>query len=804
MSKIIKPKRFVGLHGHSVIGSPFDGLGQPQQHIDFVLENGMDAWALTDHGNMNGYAHAHTHAEELKRAGRNFKFIPGCEFYVHPDLAQWKVDHAAAKVEKKALKSAESTGIEDEDASKQRNKFFDPVKRRHHMVVLAKSDIGLRNLFKLVTRGYKEGQYRFPRIDAKMLAEHGEGLIISTACIAGLPAWATFREFPDASFEELLPSLITDDNIDGICNILGTELDPFIQAVGPENFFLEVQFNKLGAQHLSNKAVIAFAEKSGIPLLATADSHYPRPDLWKDRELYKKLGWLNYKEYDPSLMPSSIDDLKCELYPKNADQMWDAYKQFGAGVYDFYDDQLMADAIERSHDIAHQLIGNPQPNTKPKYHSSVVSEGSDAFSELMELSKEGLIQKGLHEKPEYIERLKLELKTIRDLNFSPYFLMMKRIMEVAKENMLVGPARGSGAGSLVNYVLGITNLDPIQYGLLFGRFLNPHRKGMPDIDSDVADRDMLLGLLREEFGEDSIVPITNHNTLQLKSLIKDISRFYGVPFDEVNKATLGLEREIMRKVLGKGDDKNLFQLKFNDCMKHSKKFKIFMDKYPQVEVHIQNLLGQLKSHGRHAGGVLIADKMETNMPLIKVRGELQSSWVEGMHRKDLERYGNIKYDLLGLGTLRIIQRAIALILTRHEDMESPTFQDIRAWFDTKLDPRTMDLDDQDVYGNIYGRGKWAGIFQCVAEGTMIRTSGGAKRVEDVAVDDWVLSLQNSTQEWTEDICQGVETRYSECIQLAFNDGTTLTCTPDHWIMTDNRGWVEAGKLTEDDEITQGV
>lgn len=441
MTKIIRPKRFVGLHGHTMIGSPFDGLGKPQDHIDFVLENGMDAWALTEHGNMNSFAHAHTHAAELVSKGRNFKFIPGCEFYVHPDLAQWKEDYDAQKAEKKALKDSESTGIEDEDSSK-RSKFYDPVKRRHHLVVLAKSSIGLQNLFKLVTRGFKEGQYRFPRIDAKMLAEHGEGLVVSTACIGGLPAWSVFSQFPDASFEELLPSLITDDNVDDICHLLGTELDPFIQAVGPENFFLEVQFNKLGAQHLSNKAVIEFAKRSGLPLIATADSHYPRPDLWKDRELYKKLGWLNYKDYDPSLMPQTIDDLKCELYPKNADQMWEAYKQYGAEKYDFYDDQLMCDAIERTHDIAHQLIGNPEPNTKPKYHSSVVSEGTGAFQSLLKLSKEGLIEKGLHEKPEYIERLKLELKTIRDLNFSEYFLTMRRIMALAKENMLTAPGRG--------------------------------------------------------------------------------------------------------------------------------------------------------------------------------------------------------------------------------------------------------------------------------------------------------------------------------------------------------------------------
>lgn len=444
MERIIRPKRFVGLHAHSGIGSPFDGMGQPQQHIDFVLENGMDAWALTEHGNMNSFAHAHTHAEDVRKKGHDFKFIPGCEFYVHPDLAQWRADWEAQKAEKdekKLLKDSEKTGVHDEDVTKQRSKFVDPVKRRHHMVVLAKSTVGLQNLFKLVTRGFKEGQYRFPRIDAKMLKEHGEGLVVSSACIAGLPAWTVFREFPDASFEELLPELITDANLPAILSRLETQLDPFISAVGSENFFLEVQFNRLGAQHLANKAIIALAKKTGMPLVATADSHYPRPELWKDRELYKKLGWLNYKEYSPDSLPGTIDDLKCELYPKNADQMWDAYERF-AKPYGFYDDQLMCDAIERTHEVAHQLIGSVIPNSTPKYHSAVVPEGSDPFPELLKLAKEGLVSKGLHQKQEYIDRLRLELQTIRDLDFSAYFLTMKRIMTLAKDNMLCAPGRG--------------------------------------------------------------------------------------------------------------------------------------------------------------------------------------------------------------------------------------------------------------------------------------------------------------------------------------------------------------------------
>jgi len=200
------PKRFVGLHGHSG-GSVFDGLDYPQDHIDFVMENGMDAWSLTDHGHMNGFGHAYLHAEKLRKSGKNFKLIPGCEMYVHPDLAKWKKDLEKSR-EKPAkdesivtpltaivdsndetvdVGTEESTlTIENEDETKS-GKYNDPVKRRHHLVVLPKTSVGLQRLFHLVSRGYLEGFYRFPRVDYSMLKEAAKGghLMVSTACLTG-------------------------------------------------------------------------------------------------------------------------------------------------------------------------------------------------------------------------------------------------------------------------------------------------------------------------------------------------------------------------------------------------------------------------------------------------------------------------------------------------------------------------------------------------------------------------------------------------------------------------------------------
>lgn len=711
-----KPTKFVGLHAHTGVGSPFDGLGYPQEHIDFILENGGDAWALTEHGNMNSFAHAYLHAHDLQKKGVDFKFIPGCEFYIHPDLDEWQRDYNFAREQKKLAKAqaTDKVVVEDEDASKRR-RLYDPVKRRHHMVVLAKSSKGLKNLFTLVSRGFKEGQYRFPRIDAKMLKEHGEDLIISTACIAGLPSWVVYKNFPDAGFEQLTPDLVTPDNIGRIMTELDSELDPFIDAVGEENFFLEIQFNKLAAQHLSNKVLMAYAKQRGIPLIATADSHYPRPDLWKDRELYKKLGWLNYKDYDPSQLPQGIDDLKCELYPKNADQMWDEYKR-SSTKYDFYDDDVVCAAIERTHDVAHELIGDVRPDTGVKLPSYVVPEETTAFNALVDLCKAALIERGFAHDERYVDRLTEELTVIKERDFAKYFLTMKKIQDIAMARMLTGPGRGSAAGSLINYLLGITQVDPLKYGLLFSRFISRYRKEMPDIDGDYADRDGLVNALKAEFGDSNVLPISNYNTFQLKSLIKDVSRFYGIDFQEVNKVTVGLDREVRNKVLGKGDDKNLFQLKYDDCIKYSKKFKAFIEKYPHVGVHIKNLFKENKAIGRHAGGVIVSEDIESQMPVIKVRGEQQTPWVEGMHYKHLEEFGWIKFDLLGLSTLRIITRAIELILTRRMQAHGRTI---------------LTLDD----------GTSRKLF---GDDVVVLSSGSTKLVKDLQEDDDVVSLRVKT------------------------------------------------------------
>ena len=719
MSSIIKPNRFVGLHAHCGTGSPYDGLGYPSQHIDFVLSNEMNAWALTDHGNGNGLAHAHAYAKKLKKKGQEYRQIYGVEFYFVPSLSEWRQqyeDHReSVRLARSEKKSKEATDIDSEDEvsgglvienEDETKSDYDQEKnnwkRRYHLVVLAKNQKGLQNLFTLVKKSYTDGFYRFPRIDYSLLNQHSDGLIVSTACIGGYPASLIAR---GESFGKSDSEILND---------LENMSDRFINTVGEENFNLEIQFNSLSMQHKTNKHLIALHEKTGIPLVATADSHYYSRDMWEARELYRKLGRMGARGDAMPTLPT-FEDLKCELYPKNASQMWEEYKKH-IPDYKFYEgkDQLICNAIERTHDIAWNQCEEVWFDEEAKL-PTFDQPGNSAINQLVARVKKALIEEGLHTKKEYVERTKMELEDIKHLGFENYFLTMTKVFDLASQSTIIGPGRGSGAGSLVNYLLGITTTDPIKYGLLWERFLHRAKAGWPDIDTDAGDRDVLINASRELFGEESVVPVSNFNTLKLKSLIKDVSKFYGIDFGEVNVLTNTLEKDVMHKAMGDHEERSTYVLTHDDCMKYSQKYVEFMDKYPKVNEHVQNLFMESRSIGRHAGGVLICPDLEKHMPVIKVRGELQTPWSEGMNFRHLEPNGFLKFDFLGLTTLKMVEDCTRLVL-RKQGNESPSFADIQKFFDENMNCRYNILDDQKVWEHVYHKGRFVQIFQFTQQG----------------------------------------------------------------------------------------
>ena len=732
------PERFVGLHAHSGF-STFDGLGYPADHIDFIIseQQGMDAWALTDHGNGSGLAHARSHTVKMQKAGRKYRQLYGVEFYFVPSLQEWQEEYdkhrqavkdaKSAKVKEKLSKvnpvednedALEQGGhvIEDEDATKAERRTKPLWQRYYHLVVVAKNQVGLGNLFSLVKKSYKHGFYRFPRIDYKLLKQHSEGLVVSTACVGGLASSMIFREFPEKTFAEFHPNLVDDpDAAQRIMQRLENMTDRFVDCVGKDNFFLEMQFNDLPAQHLANRCLINLSDKTGIPLIATADSHFPDPNKWQARELYKKLGWMGAK-INEQMLPKR-EDMKCMLYPKNASQMWDEFRN-GYDTYDFYQghEEKVRDAIERTHDIAWQMCEDTWIDTSVKL-PKFGTEEKPAFKMLAELVKDAMIREGLADKPEYVERVKEEMSDIKFLGYEAYFLAMYKIFHLAEKKTLFGPGRGSGAGSLVNFLLGITQIDPLPYGLLWSRFLGRHRTSWPDIDTDAGDRDALIDASRELFGDDAVIPVSNFNTLKLKSLIKDISKFYGIDFNEVNKMTGPLHDEVMKHAKDENQEKSVFVLKHEDCLKYSDGYRNFMEKYPEVGEHVSTLFMQNRAIGRHAGGVIVAppEELAKTMPIISVRGELQTPWTEGMNFRNLEDNGFLKFDFLGLTLLKDVENCIGRILRKKTGVE-PTFMEIKEFFDENLNCRYVKQDDLDVWRHVYHEGRFVGVFQFTAQG----------------------------------------------------------------------------------------
>jgi DNA polymerase-3 subunit alpha len=738
LKSIIPPTQFTGLHAHTSF-STFDGLGYPKDHIDFITseEQGMDSWALTDHGQGSGLAHARQYSEVLKKKGLNYRQLHGVEFYFVPSLKTWKDQYnthrEAVQAEKNAKKQeklaktsvfidaekeVESGGLvlENELETKGSLKGKPAWKRYYHLVVVAKNKQGLANLFTLVKKSYKDGFYRFPRIDFEMLKEHGDGLVVSTACVGGLASGIIYNEFQDLTFNQFHPDLLNDSvKYNTIMNRLENMTDYFVDCVGQENFFLELQFNQLTAQQMTNRMLLDLSRKTGVKLISTADSHFPSPDKWEARELYKKIGWFSN---DPAkmILPKK-EELKCLLYPKNAQQMWDGFVD-NYNEYDFYKgyENDVKDSINRTHDIAWDMCEDVWIDTQAKL-PVFGSTDKPAFNMLVELVKEKLLLEKPQKQQQYIERAKEELSDIKFLGHESYFIAMYKIFEKAREKTLFGPGRGSGSGSIVNYLLGITQIDPLPYGLLWSRFLGRHRVSWPDIDTDAGDRDVLIDAARELFGNDAVIPVSNFNTLKLKSLIKDISKFYGVPFHEVNKLSNGLQEEVMPHARDEDEEKSVFVLKHADCMKYSKKYNDFMTQYPDVERHVETLFMENRSIGRHAGGVIVATEqdIQTCMPLISVRGELQTPWTEGMNFRHLEDNGFLKFDFLGLTLLKDVENCIKRILIK-EGNTAPSFLEIRDYFDKHLNCRYNKQDDKKVWKHTYEDGRLTAVFQFTADG----------------------------------------------------------------------------------------
>ena len=709
----IKNIDFVNLHAHSGVGSPFDGFGYPQDHMDYAHSNGSKALALTDHGNMNGFAYQVLHAKKMKEAGKDFKPIFGVEAYFIEDVVEWREKYDQAKADKKRKKEIkdDSSGISIETEGESKSKGRSDINRSRHLILIAMSQKGLNNIFKMVSESHKGDYfYRKPRVDFGLLEKYGEDVIAASACLGGVYAgayWSLHEEGDEAVLNEM------------------RRLTERFQSILGDRWYGELQWNRVPQQHELNRHIIQIHKETGLKLISTADSHYPTPEAWQDRELYKRLGWLGRSkpEWLDMSLPAEVQELECELYPKNAEQMWESYKRYANECGASYDDDIVLDSIKETQTIAFERIEDFLPDNTVRLPDFVVPSGYTEDEYLKRLTTEGMFnilkeqnRANRETARTYKERIDEELSVISERGFSKYFLTMKAVADKASNMMLTGTGRGSAAGSLVAYALGITQVDPIEYGLLFSRFLRKDAKDYPDIDYDVAEPMELKDHLIEEWGTDCVAPISNWNTLQLKSLIKDISKMYDIEFKEVNIVTGKMIAEATPLAKKKhGIKAGMYIPTWEEVLEFSATLKSFLGKYPQVEKHVKSMVGQYRSCSRHAGGVVIAENLDSHMPLIQSGGVIQTPWSEGQNVRQLEPMGFIKFDLLGLTTLRMIQGAIERILKKQGNV-NPSFIQIKEFYNKNLHPSVLNFDDQRVYKNVFHKGKWAGIFQFTESG----------------------------------------------------------------------------------------
>lgn len=692
--------KFVSFHGHSTAGSVADALGYPEEHVDFAYDNGLQGMAFTEHGNMNSVSYSFLKSKKMKKEGKNdFRILYGIEAYVHPDIAAWKQQKEQYAIDAKLVKQLDkATQSLNEDETETKSRQRNPLNKRGHLVLVAANEVGLKNLFRLTSLSYQgDNFYRFPRMDFEMLKQHSEGIIASSACMGSISSIEYWENKENGETAIL----------SGMERVLGELKDIF-----GDRFYGELQWARNIDQMKINQYIVQLCKQLGIQLISTVDSHYPDPTKWKDREVYKMLGFLNRKsEATISDLPNSLEEMQFELYPKNGDQLYQSFLDSTKQMDFHFNNDLILDSIERTYDILQNKIEDFEISEDVKLPSFVVPPGETADSAVEKLALQGLKEKGLHKNKDYVDRMKRELAFVKEKKFSQYFLATKSIVDIARDEMLVGISRGSASGSILAYLLGITSIDSLKYKLPFERFLN-NAGGFPDIDLDFADNKKMKNLCIEKFGKNNVAFISNFNTLQPKSLIKDISKLCSVPFTEVNEVTTKMMNEARPAAKKKNDIlAGAYEPSFEELKEFSTTFQAYMEKYPTIGQHVTNILDNVRNMSVHAAGLVISDDLEGNMPLVSRDGVYQTPWAEGQNVRHLEPLGFIKFDILGLSTLELFEKCIFKILKRR-GKKNIKFSDIKNFYDENLAIDKIDFNDQTVYENVFHNKKWTGgIFQ---------------------------------------------------------------------------------------------
>jgi DNA polymerase-3 subunit alpha len=655
------PDSFVHLHLHTQY-SLLDGAIRLKDLIPRAQELGVPAIAQTDHGNMFGAIDFYT---RCKKAG--IKPILGSEIYFTPGSRH---DRAAAK-------RAKTVGSQDAEESS---------RQIHHLVLLAKNNIGYKNLCKLLSRAYMEGFYYKPRADVELLKEYSEGLICTTACLKGEVGYNFFSGQDDRAIKAI---------------------EKLSDIFGPDDFYLEIQENGIPEQKIVNEKVIEYARANNMKLVATNDSHYMTPEDATAQEVLLCIQTgKTYADENRMRMTSQ------EFYYKTPEEMRAAFHY----APDACDNTLeIADKcnveLKWTDDKGNQIYHLPDypidtGETPSQYFERMAKEGLEerfAGPHFKKLVQEPNWESEL--KPQYYERLQYEIDMINQMGFPGYFLIVADFIQWSLNNGIpVGPGRGSGAGSLAAYSLKITNINPLPYNLLFERFINPERISMPDFDVDFCQsgRQRVIEYVTQKYGDDKVGQIITFGKLQAKAVVKDVARVFDLSFAEANVISKLIPDEI-GITLDKAID---MEPKLQELIETDQKIK-------QIFTISKRLEGLYRHAGIHAAGVVI-----TNEPLVEYCPLFKGAKGEKVIQFDkdfAETIGLVKFDFLGLKTLTVIDHASKFV---------------QRDFDGDFDIENIDYEDAEVFKFI-GEGHTTGVFQLESSG-MIDL---CKRIQPDSIDD---------------------------------------------------------------------
>ena len=650
--------------------SLLDGACRIEELLDRAVELKMPALAITEHGNMFSSIAFHDHARK-----RGINPLLGCEVYVAP--------------------------------GDRRTKSGTPGETANHLVLIAETREGYHNLIKLVSAGYTEGFYYKPRIDKDLLASHAKGLIGLSSCLKG----------------EVATGIRTEQQQKALAAAAA-----YRDILGAGNFFLEMQFQGIEEQKVVNTGLQPIARDLGLPLVATNDVHYLQNSDFKPHDVLLCIG--------TGKGVNDADRLRYhgdQFYLKTAEEMAVVFKDHP---------EALANTVriaERCHvDLSGTVNHLPNFDVPPgftldEYFEHVVREGFEyRLPRLKDLAARGILK---HSVDEYERRLAYEVEMIKQMKYPGYFLIVWDFIRYAREHSIpVGPGRGSAAGSFVAYCLRITDVDPIEYDLIFERFLNPERVSLPDIDIDFCERRRgeVIDYVTRKYGRENVAQIITFGTMKARAVVRDVARVMEIPYADADRVA---------KAVPPALDMTLAK-----ALEESPALKEMEQKDERVKELLavaRRLEGMTRHASVHAAGVVIAPKPLTEyVPLYKSqKDEIVTQWA----MKEVERVGLLKMDFLGLSTLTLIRDAL---------------DEIKRTEGIDLDIDAVPLDDRKTY-ELFANGQTYGVFQFESSGMReLLRKAKPERLDDLIalnalyrpgplksgmVDDFIARKQGKTE-----------------------------------------------------------